>query len=204
MTYDSIESTSLPHADHALKASFDMVQSGRSLMWSIQPSAIAAAGQSAGDIHLLPGTRISVQLTGYADVDSNLRPGDLQLQQVSLITVPNRRVPELQYGPTPFVNLGPEKLAVVDLHTTPGFSEPVYSSTVSIGGMSRARWIFAAKATLDIDPDLGSGGYWEVSLIVTAELKGSRRVFRFDPEIEVGNGSHPADPQGIDYLHRIR
>ena len=164
-------------ADVWLSVSFDADQYGRALCWTAtegRTNLYATYGKFAGSLHLPTDCGLRVEVHGYG----NKTLQSFQIQSVCLVTVPA----DSELGPSPFVGQTTASVVIDDF--------PLCDSIVYDPHIGRAYGIAASQVPLQIG---STSGAWQVSMILTVLIvdgAGKRqRVFGFDPESQVGNGT---------------
>ena len=170
---------------------FDVAQASDQLTWSLVPgngNPLAEYGTGGGAVQLFQGEAVALEVVGSGAIDGH--DGhftSFQVIECCLITRPKVVVAgpdrETRYAPpSPFLqSIGASF-----------FFENDFSSGVRDEGNRRTitqvwkRWLNIAH----------TNGSWEMSLNLTVRiLRGTHatevRVFRFDPEVQVGNGTRP-------------
>ena len=160
-----------------LSVSFDAGQVGRQLCWTAtegRTNLLQTYGKFAGSLHLPKDCGLRVEVHGYGD--STLR--SFQILSVCLLTTPALDT----LPPSPFVG-DPLATALID-------DMPLCDHFVDDPHIGRRFGIVASPKPLQI----GSvDGAWQISMILTVRIDDGdeprHRVFRFDPESQVGNGT---------------
>jgi hypothetical protein len=180
-----------------LNVSFDIHQLSPFLCWQVIDESLGGrnlmrqVGRHAGSVHLAKDDRVHVCVTAFSGADGNAPAedfGGFTIKNCTLQSVPRLRERDTFYSPSPFqygqsvdggtaIPIGPFK--VVD-HGKDEKLNAFYERQVSDGSVL-------------VDKEMG---IWEMSLVLVVEIKpkatavGShKRVFRFDPEAEVGTGT---------------
>ncbi|ELX09924.1 hypothetical protein Jab_2c20080 [Janthinobacterium sp. HH01] len=174
-----------------LSVSFDADQSSSNLNWSLTEAggnARPSRGAAAGAVQFYQGESVFLQVAGGAAASSDFSA--FQIVECCLVTRPQMiscgpGVPTRYATPSPFLqSLGASYVFENDYTATVSEDTP--------GGYRTITQIW--KRSLDIEHLDGS---WELSLNLTVRiLRGQAalpelRVFRFDPEVQVGNGTRP-------------
>ena len=160
-----------------LSVSFDANQLGHQLCWTAtegRANLLQTYGKFAGSLLLPKGQDLRVEVQGYGDQTLQ----SFQVLSVCLVTVPA----DDELPPSPFDG---QPTATLEMTDFPACATIIYDPHID-----RSYGITASATPLTIrDVD----GAWQVSMILTAQIvdaKGTRqRVFRFDPESQVGNGT---------------
>jgi len=168
-----------------LSVSFDADQAGAQLVWLVsenRENLYEPYGPFAGSLRLPKNCHLSVEVRGYGS-ETLL---DFAVESAVLVTVPT----SLQCLPSPFAG---QDVAVTQL----GPFAPV-KAILFDPHLNRAYGITAITDPLDIGNEDGG---WNLSMVLTVSIRTrtidsdaitvSRRVFRFDPESYVGNGTRP-------------
>lgn len=160
-----------------LSVSFDAGQLGRQLCWTAtegRENLLQITGKFAGSLLLPKGHDLRVEVHGYGD--QTLK--SFQVLSVCLVTVPA----DDELPPSPFDD---QSTATVQMTDFPACATIIYDPHID-----RSYGITASATPLQIRD---VNGAWQVSMILTAQIvdaRGTRvRVFRFDPESQVGNGT---------------
>jgi hypothetical protein len=180
-----------------LNVSFDIHQLSPFLCWQMVDESqggrnlLRKVGRHAGSVHLEQNDRVHVCVTAFSGPDGNAQPedfGGFTIKSCTLQSVPRLRELDTFYSPSPFqygqsvnggtaIPIGPFKL--VD-HGKDDPLNAFYERQISEGSVL-------------VDKEMG---IWEMSLVLVVEIRpkatalGShKRVFRFDPEAEVGTGT---------------
>ncbi|MFC4160692.1 hypothetical protein [Chitinimonas lacunae] len=177
-----------PITDIQLNLHFDLAQRSQKLFWQFLHQGqdlYATTGEATGLILFEQASRLHISLQGCDSRHREQRQllSDYRVIQAAIVTVPKVLLPprrgEIEhYPPSPFDS--------VETAITPVmFGEPDDQG-------------IAVAAEL---PPLCKFGYWEMSMYLTIEIPAAGgkhrpqyRVFRFDPELEVNNGSQTDDP----------
>jgi len=177
-----------------LRVSFDAEQISSRLNWVFIPESRPDFGTHAGSILLDHGEVLSVEVVGSGLV----KPGGFsgfELIECCLFTRPQ----VVQLGgsvrtafapPSPFVGV---KGAC---YTYSGKTRPGPAPAALPGATEQ--WLTVVETLSDQLTVGDSDGRWEMSFLLTVSLlwhdaPSTRRVFYFDPESEVGDGSHPSN-----------
>lgn len=161
-----------------LSVSFDAQQIGHQLCWTAtegRTNLLEPYGRFAGSLHLPRGHGLRVEVHGYGD--DTLQ--SFEIQSVCLVTMPA----DDELPPSPFEGHPTATVAIRDF--------PLCDRIINDPHIGRSYGITASEVALPIRGDVN--GAWQLSMILTARIvdgKGKRqRVFRFDPESQVGNGT---------------
>jgi hypothetical protein len=167
-----------------LHVNFEVDQDSPMLAWYMTP-AIDYDGPYTGAVEFYAGEQVELRVAGSGHPD---RFKSFQILDCCLLTVPQvvYRKPGAvtRYAqPSPFVqSVGASFVFSNDFALADGINNGI--RTVS------QRW----KHTLDVSSSVGR---WDMSLVLTVKIVRSVedsteiRVFRFDPETQVGNGTRP-------------
>ena len=167
-----------------LTVSFDAEQLGSQLVWLAsenRENLYEPYGPFAGSLRLPKNHPRGVEVRGYGKKALQ----SFTVESAVLVTVPV----DPQVSPSPFTG---HDVAVVPLK---GF--PVARQIVFDPHIDRAYGITALPEPLDIGNEDGA---WNLSMVMTVAIRTAgengavevaRRVFHFDPESYVGNGTRP-------------
>lgn len=174
-----------------LSISFDIDQVGSQLDWSLMPNVRPVTGKDSGGIAFTTGDTVEVEVNAYGLMSDF---SSFQIVDCCLVTLPEvlqigDKVPTLYSAPSPFVQ-------------SVGASYPIsldfsVSAEDHVGKDKRHRRITQFwKHNLNVNH---AHGRWELSLILTVRIMRGlgnvteTRVFNFDPECQVGDGTDPDD-----------
>lgn len=167
-----------------LSVSFDAEQLGANLVWVAsegRENLYDTYGPFAGSLSLPKNCQMRVEIRGYGSMDMK----SFEVESAGLMTVP--AAPSL--APSPFKH---HRTAITLLENFPTADHIVFDPRIE-----RAYGISASPTSLHIGNEDGA---WHLSMILTVAIRTagadglvriSRRVFRFDPESYVGNGTRP-------------
>ena len=160
-----------------LSVSFDAGQLGRQLCWTAtegRTNLLQTYGEFAGSLHLPKDCGLRVEVHGYGG--ANLR--SFQILSVCLISTPALD----SLPPSPFVGDAVATALIEDF--------PLCDHFVDDPHIDRRYGIVASARPLQIG---NVDGAWQISMVMTVRiddgLEPRHRVFRFDPESQVGNGT---------------
>lgn len=160
-----------------LSVSFDATQLGRQLCWTAtegRTNLLETYGKFAGSLHLPKDHPLRIEVHGYGD--DSLR--SFEVQSVCLVTIPA----DDELAPSPFEGDATATATITDF--------PPCDTIIDDPHIGRRYGITASTKPLQIR---NVNGAWQVSMILTVQIvdgAGKRqRVFRFDPESQVGNGT---------------
>lgn len=184
--------TTLHEKQHLiLRVSFDAQQTSSLLDWAFTPASQAKGNASAGALQLYGGQVFQVEVSGYGSAASGYSGFDV----VDACMVTQPQLVRLG-GNQPALFAAPSMFDGVDTatHHLGGQFDDV-ATPAPIDGTVRRSKIWDGSLTVALAP-----GRWDLSFTLTVRLHGvpenqSRRVFYFDPETQVGDGSLPGDPQ---------
>ena len=170
-----------------LKVSFDAEQVSSQLDWSVVPRSEAPNNRNAGQLLFHKGQQFGLQVTGYGSAESGF--SGFKVVDCCIITRPQLiriggDVSPLFAHPSMFKNVDG---ATHHLHGH--FDDVPQAGPVEDPRQFVKTW--SEKLTV-----ADRVGRWELSFILTVRLLGmpkdqSDRVFYFDPESQVGDGSMP-------------
>lgn len=173
-----------------LRVSFDAQQVSSLLDWTFTPASQAKGNASAGSMQLYGGQVLQVEVTGFGSVASGFSGFDVvdacMLTQPQLVRLGGNQ-PALFAAPSMFEGV---RSATHHLH---GRFNDVATPAPVAGTVCRAKVWDGSLAVAT------QAGRWDLSLVLTVHLHGvpqaqAQRVFYFDPETQVGDGSIPGDP----------
>lgn len=175
-----------------LRVSFDAQQVSSLLDWEFTPASQAKGNASAGALQLYGGQVFQVEVTGFGSAASGFAGFDVvdacMVTQPQLIRLGSNQ-PALFAAPSMFEGV---HTATHHLH---GHFDDVETPAPVTGTVRRAKvWDGSLKVA-------AAPGRWDLSFVLTVRLQGvpdeqALRVFYFDPETQVGDGSLPGDPNG--------
>jgi hypothetical protein len=170
-----------------LRVSFDAQQVSSLLDWTFTPASQAKGDASAGALQLYAGQVLQLEITGYGSEASGYAGFDVV--DACMVTQPQ------------LVRLGGNEPA---LFAAPSMFDGVDSATHHLGGQfndvdtpaTLAGTVRRAKVWDGALTVAQAPGRWDLSFMLTVRLRGvpedqARRVFYFDPESQVGDGSLP-------------
>lgn len=172
--------------DPILHVSFDVDQIGSRMLWNVDAGArdfLLRWGPHAGSLHFPdPPYSLWVQAKAYANPQTFV---SVEVVDATLISVPRIYQPSTPVA-SPFeLHSGCTRVPSMRVTETIGI-EP-------ISGRSLTR----LQSTKPLTVATSSGG-WMLSMVLTVTIRRNSparpqetRVFTFDPEAEVGNGSRP-------------
>jgi len=180
-----------------LNVSFDIHQLSPFLCWQVIDESqggrnlMSPVGRHAGSVHLQRDDRVRVCVTAFSGPEGSAPPedfGGFKIENCTLQSVPRLRERDTFYSPSPF-----QYGQSVD----GGTAIPIGPFTLVDHGKDEKLNAYYERQLSDnavlVDKDMG---IWELSLVLVVEIKpkatavGShKRVFRFDPEAEVGTGT---------------
>ncbi len=176
-----------------LQVSFDADQISGQLDWKVLPNCEPLTGRHAGAILFEPGAELGLEVTGYGKPYGDFQ--SFQIVECCIITRPqvvqigSKNVPVRYAAPSPFVQgIGASLALENDFDPLPPVIDPDGTRAIT------QRW----KHQLNVNQ---APGRWNLSFLLTLRmLRGEgqvqeTRVFYFDPESEVGDGSNPGRPQ---------
>ncbi|SDF58726.1 MULTISPECIES: hypothetical protein [unclassified Duganella] len=177
-----------------LSLSFDVDQISSQLDWTLTPDVQPVTGADSGCIAFTMGDVLNVAVNGYG------RKGNFytfQIVDCCIITKPalvqiGRQVAPLYAAPSPFVQaLGACYPLSLDFRCT---------AQNYVGADQKHRRVTHSwKHQLDVNH---APGRWELSFVLTVRIMRElghvteTRVFSFDPECQVGDGTEPDLPHG--------
>ena len=170
-----------------LKVSFDAQQVSSRLDWSVTPRSESPNNRNAGQLLFFKGQRFMFEISGYGSAASGF--SGFKVVDCCIITRPQ------------LVRIGDQRQP---LFAPPSMFKEVESATHHLHG----KFIDRPQTGPGADPleyvkiwddylVVGQNdGRWELSFMLTVHLHGlpeeqSRRVFYFDPESQVGDGTMP-------------
>lgn len=182
----------LPLDSALLSVSFDSGQVGSKLLWSVtegRKNLLQPYGEYAGslyfDVSSLTSYCVPVVLTAYGS--STFR--GFTVEDATIVSIPRNYVPTTT--PSPF------KACFGYFATTP-VGPFAYGKVVCDRTSGRKLMRAISKNPLTVAPTPGA---WQLSMLLTVSIHFSdkscdkTRVFTFDPEAQVGNGSiHHLEP----------
>jgi hypothetical protein len=180
-----------------LNVSFDIHQLSPFLCWQVIDESqggrnlMRQVGRHAGSVHLEKDDRVHVCVTAFSGAEGDNPPedfGSFQIESCTLQSVPRLRERDTFYSPSPF-----QTGQSVD----GGTAIPIGPFSFVDHGLDKGLNAFYERRVSDgsvlVDKEMG---IWEISLVLVVEIQpkatavGShKRVFRFDPEAEVGTGT---------------
>ena len=162
-----------------LSVSFDAKQLGRQLCWTAtedRANLFHIYGRFAGSLALPKDRGLRVEVHGYGDEFLH----SFKILSVCLVTAPaDDKLP-----PSPFVGNDTATVLIDDF--------PPADVIIDDPHIGRRYGISASQKPLLIG---NQDGAWQISMILTVQIVDSAdgepylRVFRFDPESQVGNGT---------------
>lgn len=171
-----------------LSVSFDTEQLGSNLAWVAtegRENLYETYGPFAGSLSLPKNCQLRVEVRGYG---SKALKG-FQVVSAGLITIPAPHTPPL--SPSPFTG---QQTAIAALDNFPPANDILFDPRID-----RAYGISTSPGTASLN--IGNeDGAWHLSMVLTVDIwttaddgaiKPIRRVYRFDPESYVGNGTRP-------------
>lgn len=174
-------------ADHAvLRVTYDTDQQGGALLWRVDSSSgrnlLVTSGPYAGALHFEPGDQIYVDVRGSGRLKTFVSG---RILAAHLVTMPHTGAGKFS-APSPFS----DSTAVVELTD---WNKPQMIDDVGLD----TRYCLQ-QTTLPL-PVVQKSGRWELSFVLSVALvlleDGEQReyirVFSFDPESEVGDGTDP-------------
>lgn len=181
--------------DVELSVSFDINQIGANLAWVIteepdKRNLYRVHGAHAGSVHMQQCDNVFVRVTGYSGPLDNGQPAEHKFEfkviGCTLVTVPRLREKGVLYTPSPFES-GPGVPAMPSIEIGEFVAAPP-PHKLPDGVACRVR---VSTQSLLVTEKFG---IWEFSLVLTVDITHDdgqvrRRVFRFDPESEVGTGT---------------
>ncbi|OWQ48155.1 hypothetical protein CDL60_06120 [Roseateles noduli] len=185
--------------------SFDCQQRSSQLYWRAEEndrSLYCTEGPSAGALRLAAKESVSIRVSGGGLVDDISNPWLFSIRDCFIITVPlmhwnhveHRRTlaptsPFLPYTCTDTISPGSLVRRVDTLYPDGNTVVPESRYVWSRYLAKDAFTVISSPSDESVDPI----GRWDMSFLLTVDITSpdkdtSRRVFRFDPETEVGNG----------------
>jgi hypothetical protein len=172
-----------------LKVSFDIDQTSGKLDWDFTPRSRPVSGRHAGAILLQPGELLHLEVDGNGSADSGLQA--FKIIECCLMTRPQviqigRGLQTLFAAPSPFAGIDCASYAFpLDFDAGAPHTQP--------DGSLRIAQHWNGQLLVDKPP-----GRWDMSFLITVLIdRGADepllRVFSFDPESEVGDGTHQQD-----------
>jgi hypothetical protein len=175
-----------------LKVSFDVSQTSDALDWEFLPNSRPTKGNHAGGILFQPKEKLFLEIDGIGSDKSGFSGFDII--ECCLITMPQiiqigAKLPLKYAAPSPFRDVPSAVFSFP--HDFQEGVVPAPSEIVNRERQFKQTWqgdLVVAEAP----------GRWELSFVVTVRIHyGSTqpselRVFSFDPETEVGEGSVPS------------
>lgn len=183
-----------------LNVSFDINQLGSGLCWNVidesnRRNLLSPVGRHAGAVHLEKGDKVNVCVTAYSGPDETGRPrefGGFDIVDCTLQSVPRLRERDTFYAPSPFQSANADSDGTA-IHIAP-FVPAAPDSHGYDKALNAYYWRQVSQNSVDVDKELG---IWELSLVLVVrivplapDISSHQRVFRFDPEAEVGTGTH--------------
>ena len=164
-----------------LSVSFDATQIGHQLCWTAtegRTNLLEPYGKFAGSLHLPKGHGLRVEVHGYGDDHGGRELKSFEILSVCLVTMPS----ENELPPSPFEHHATATVEIKDF--------PICHQIIDDPHIGRRYGIATSERPLQI---IDQDGAWQISMILTVRIhdgKGTHvRVFRFDPESQVGNGT---------------
>jgi hypothetical protein len=170
------------HAPVRLQVSFDWVQRSKRLMWRFTKDALglyAHDGPHAGAVLLHPGDRVAVDVLGLHD---GVMCPAIQIVSAALLFMPRTVMPRHDEAQD---TQGEGEKPPLFYPASP--FDPRSSSTLLTEFHACGEGNHVSCKTLHVEA--AAGGAWEMSMMLSALRHGEPRTFRFDPEVEIGNGS---------------
>lgn len=167
-----------------LTVSFDAEQVGSQLVWQVsegRENLYERYGPFCGSLHLPKDRKLGVEVRGYGSQALQ----SFEVDSAILVTVPA----DAKYSPSPFSG---HDVAAIPLGPFPPPQQIIFDPIIE-----RAYGITAVSGLLNIGSEDGA---WHLSMVMTVTIRTrsgdgaidvSRRVYRFDPESYVGNGTRP-------------
>ncbi|MES2153368.1 MAG: hypothetical protein V4508_26605 [Pseudomonadota bacterium] len=173
-----------------LKVSFDVDQTSGELDWEFSPGSRPYSGRHAGSILLQPGELLHLQVDGNGGPHSGFEA--FRIVECCLMTRPQPtqigpKLPTLFSAPSPFVGDGAASYAFpLEFDCSPLRTMP--------DGSLRMTQHWSGALQVDQPP-----GRWDLSFLITVAIARDAdepllRVYSFDPESEVGDGTHTSEP----------
>lgn len=167
-----------------ITVTFDVAQGGDRLCWSAKADdggsdCYKKSGKHAGSIHWEPGESIFLEIRSLGDRASYI---GFTIVSVTLIAIPREsQVAQLLAGDSA---TGTWTAADFDLlpHSSPN--------------LERLEVAYRGKVPLPIAATI-KAGIWELSMVLTVKVNrhddvcDQARIFRFDPEVQIGTGAEP-------------
>ncbi|WP_431257286.1 hypothetical protein ACQ86G_21895 [Roseateles chitinivorans] len=191
----------------AISLSFDYQQQSKLLCWNATEGhrdIYMQRGPRAGGVSLLPGEYVSVFVKGGGPIDDLDKPWSFRIVDCFFITFPELHWAGEEIGmtysqPSPFMGPTLERSGsttrhVDNLELAP---ERLLSADNYLTIVYRAQNAFRVIHPVGTHPVSAKHqlGRWDMSFVLTVEITEPDpakekyiRVFRFDPETEVGNG----------------
>ena len=173
-----------------LSVSFDAQQVSSFLDWEFTPASQARGNASAGALQLYSGQVLQVEVTGFGSVASGFSGFDVV--DACMVTMPQLirlgcKLPALFAAPSMFEGVHSAT------HHLRGHFTNVDTPPPVTGTVRRAK-VWDGSLTV-----AAQAGRWDLSFVLTVRLHGvpadqAHRVFYFDPETQVGDGTLPGDP----------
>jgi hypothetical protein len=179
------------HKEVLLKVSFDANQTSDALDWEFLPNSRPAKGDHAGGILFQPGEMLHVEIDGLGSHTSGYR--GFEVVDCCLLTNPQiiqigAKLPLKYAAPSPFCGIDRAVYVLPNKFEVVSCNEPHPSRPHA----HRVKQVWQGE--LEVAKPQGR---WELSFIVTVRLDfgdvrpAELRVFSFDPEGEVGEGTEP-------------
>lgn len=169
--------------------SFDIEQLGAELCWAFQEGVAGRdiyrrVGPNAGSVHLMPEDILGVHVVAYQSIDDpETSQQDVCIRGCTLMTV--RRLHERNYLPSPFQDCFMPSVEVGNFVLTKScFDEGLRAWRQDLVSFPSSK-IKVAK----------HDSTWKLSMLLTVGIRPKDqkaekiRVFRFDPEAQVGTGT---------------
>lgn len=174
-----------------LKVSFDINQTSDALDWEFLPNSRPTKGDHAGGVLFQPKEKLFLEIDGTGSDKSSFTGFDVV--ECCFITMPQiiqigANLPLKYAAPSPFLNV-PSAVFTFPPNFKDGIV-PAGSEIVNRERQFKQTWqgdLVVAEAS----------GRWEISLVVTVRIRygadrpSELRVFSFDPEGQVGDGTAP-------------
>lgn len=163
-----------------LRVSFDILQRSRQLVWQASEDGqiiYQQQGRFAGALRLYIGDRLKLSIFGGYDAEPF---NTYKVESAALISLP-RSVRDRSEGPA-------------SGHYAPSPFDGGSAVQLLTEFYRSGNGVFESQRELAVR----NAGFWELSLVLSisypdTEFRTVHRVFRFDPEADVGNGSRPSD-----------
>ncbi|WP_431262129.1 hypothetical protein ACQ859_18355 [Roseateles chitinivorans] len=195
----------------AISLSFDYQQESQLLCWSATDghrNIYMQRGPMAGGVWLQPAEHVSVFVKGGGPVRSLDSRWSFKIIDCFIITIPELRWSRADHAkeysaPSPFVGSGSTTRHVDNLQLVP-------EEQLSYDEASKEFYLTIVYRSLNAFQVIGKKGdkrigRWDMSFILTVEIQEHPgdtpyvRVFRFDPETEVGNGHNKSKSESDDF-----